>query len=135
MIQQRKKDYLQRLIEEFFNRLQQLQNNVESDFDERRRIMDECFRFFSEQFTIRQTDNVSVIIEKIKDYDLLEQYAKLLLTRYEIVDIKHIEQLDVALNIVRYIEIADKTFSWDRTILREDILRVLDRDEMNDDIE
>lgn len=129
MIQQRKKDYLQRLIEEFFSRLQELQNNVESGLDERRRAMDDCFAFFSEQFSIRQTDSVSVIVEKINDYDLLEQYAKLLLTRYEIVDIKNLEQLDVALDIVRYIEVADNTYSWDRTILREDLLRVLDRDE------
>ena len=98
MIQQRKKDYLIKLIEEF-----------------------------SQNFNTTQSDTASELTDKIKDPDLLEQYAKLLLNKYNISDIKYIYQLHVALDIVTYIEASDNTYSWDRNILREDLLRLLDQ--------
>ena len=128
MIQQRKKDYLQRLIEEFFSKLHELRDEAASDSDpeEKRRIMNECFHFFFNNFEVKQSDDALSLAKKINDNDLLQQYAKLLLIRYEIVDIKDIDQLHLALNIVRYLEVSDKTYSWDRSILREDLLRLLD---------
>lgn len=127
MIQQRKKDYLQRLIEEFFAKFHKLMNEGQpGNSDEKREVLNAALDFFSENLDTKQIDDAKTLIEKIGDIDLLEQYAKLLLLKYESVDIKEIEQLHTALDIVRYLEAADKTFSWDRTALREDLLRLLD---------
>ncbi|MBD8349621.1 hypothetical protein [Dysgonomonas sp. HGC4] len=129
MIQQRKKDYLQRLIEDFFSKLHELINqdkNLESVTTEKKQILRECFTLFDNDFNISQEDSAETIIIKIGDNDLIEQYAKLLLTKYEISDIKEVYQLHIALDLVEYIEATDKTYSWNRTILKEDILRLLD---------
>ena len=83
--------------------------------------------FFQSNFNTTQSDTASELTDKIKDPDLLEQYAKLLLNKYNISDIKYIYQLHVALDIVTYIEASDNTYSWDRNILREDLLRLLDQ--------
>ncbi|MBF0577778.1 hypothetical protein [Dysgonomonas sp. GY617] len=129
MIQQRKKDYLQRLIEDFFSKLHELINqdkNLESVTTEKKQILRECFTLFDNDFNISQEDSAETIMIKIGDNDLIEQYAKLLLTKYEISDIKEVYQLHRALDLVEYIEATDKTYSWNRTILKEDILRLLD---------
>lgn len=129
MIQQRKKDYLQRLIEDFFSKLHELINqdkDLESVTTEKKQILRECFTLFDNDFNISQEDSAETIIIKIGDNDLIEQYAKLLLTKYEISDIKEVYQLHIALDLVEYIEATDKTYSWNRTILKEDILRLLD---------
>lgn len=129
MIQQRKKDYLQRLIEDFFSKLHELINqdkNLESVTTEKKQILRECFTLFDNDFNISQEDSAETIMIKIGDNDLIEQYAKLLLTKYEIGDIKEVYQLHIALDLVEYIEATDKTYSWNRTILKEDILRLLD---------
>lgn len=129
MIQQRKKDYLQRLIEDFFSKLHELINqdkNLESVTSEKKQILRECFTLFDNDFNISQEDSAETIMIKIGDNDLIEQYAKLLLTKYEISDIKEVYQLHIALDLVEYIEATDKTYSWNRTILKEDILRLLD---------
>lgn len=129
MIQQRKKDYLQRLIEDFFSKLHELINqdkNLESVTTEKKQILRECFTLFDNDFNISQEDSAETIMIKIGDNDLIEQYAKLLLTKYEISDIKEVYQLHIALELVEYIEATDKTYSWNRTILKEDILRLLD---------
>lgn len=127
MIQQRKKDYLQRLIEEFFAKLHQLeQSESESSVNEKRQLVNNCLSFFIENFDTQQSDSAYILASKIGQLELLEQYAKLLCYKYEIVDIKEREQLITALNIIEYLEAYDKTYSWDRTILKEDILRLLD---------
>ena len=129
MIQQRKKDYLQRLIEDFFSKLHELINqdkNLESVTTEKKQILRKCFTLFDNDFNISQEDSAETIMIKIGDNDLIEQYAKLLLTKYEISDIKEVYQLHIALDLVEYIEATDKTYSWNRTILKEDILRLLD---------
>ncbi|SHE50860.1 hypothetical protein [Dysgonomonas macrotermitis] len=132
MLQQRKKDYLQRLIEEFFAKLQQLRQSQESaDKEEQKEIIGDCLSFFQSHFGTKQSDTAAMIIEKIADAELLEQYAKILLTKYEIVDLKEIDQLYIALDLVRYLEVYDKTYSWDRTILKEDLLRILDTPDEN----
>ena len=129
MLQQRKKDYLQKLIEDFFSKLHQLKDSKNiSDLSEQKQILSDCFNFFSENFDFKQSDDAHLIIERINDLDLLEQYAKLLLTRYEIIDIKDIGQLYTALDIVKYLEASSITYSWDRTILKEDLLRLLNDD-------
>ncbi|QIK59075.1 hypothetical protein G7050_04150 [Dysgonomonas sp. HDW5A] len=129
MIQQRKKDYLQRLIEEFFAKLHELANenkNSDSNSTEKKRILSECFFLFNNDFNISQEDSSETIVIKIGDNDLIEQYAKLLQTKYEISDIKEIYQLHTALDLIEYLEATDTTYSWNRTILKEDILRLLD---------
>ena len=129
MIQQRKKDYLQRLIEEFFAKLHELANeskNQASTLAEKKRILSECFFLFNNDFNISLEDSAEAIILKINDNDLIEQYAKLLLTKYETSDIKEIYQLHTALDLIEYLEVTDTTYSWNRTILKEDILRLLD---------
>lgn len=128
MIQQRKKDYLIKLIEEFFAKLQQLKQAQEGENPtEEKEIINDCMAFFQSNFNTTQSDTASELTDKIKDPDLLEQYAKLLLNKYNISDIKYIYQLHVALDIVTYIEASDNTYSWDRNILREDLLRLLDQ--------
>ena len=128
MIQQRKKDYLIKLIEEFFAKLQQLKQAQEGENPtEEKEIINDCMAFFLSNFNTTQSDTASELTDKIKDPDLLEQYAKLLLNKYNISDIKYIYQLHVALDIVTYIEASDNTYSWDRNILREDLLRLLDQ--------
>lgn len=127
MIQQRKKDYLQRLIEEFFSKYHELINGASpANPEEKKELLDSALKYFTTDLGVRQTDSAQSLIEKIGDIDLLQHYAKLLLIKYETVDIKEPAQLQTALDIVSYIEAADKTFSWDRTALREDLLRLLD---------
>lgn len=126
MIQQRKKDYLQRLIEEFFAKLQQLDNEKQKlTIDEQKAILGECFRFFEEEFLLKKSDSLTYIIEHVDRIELLEQYARMLMTEYELNDIKNSGSLLKALDIVEYLEKTDNVYSWDRTILKEDILRYL----------
>lgn len=126
MIQQRKKDYLQRLIEEFFAKLQQLDNEKQKlTIDEQKAILEECFRFFEEEFSLKKGDSLTYIIEHVDRIELLEQYARMLMTEYELNDIKNSGSLLKALDIVEYLEKTDNVYSWDRTILKEDILRYL----------
>jgi len=127
MLQQRKKDYLQRLIEEFFARFQVLIDDGSKDgVDQKKAILNEAFDFFNKNLEVKQDNDAEAIITKIGDTDLLEQYAKLLMMKYEVVDIKEVSQLYTALDIVKYLEATNKTYSWDRTVLREDLLRILD---------
>lgn len=127
MIQQRKKDYLQRLIEELSKKLHQLQEEGRSaDDSEKQKLLGECFTFFRENFEVSPVDDFESIIEKVDDFDLLEQYAKLLMTEYDMADTKDNESLNNALSIVEYVENMDKTYSWERTVLREDILHRLE---------
>ncbi len=129
MIQQRKKDYLQRLLEEFFAKLHELANenkNSDSNSDEKKHIVSECLFLFNTDFNISQEDPAETIVIKIGDNDLIEQYAKLLQTKYEITDIKEVYQLHIALDMVEYLEATDTTYSWNRAVLKEDILRLLD---------
>ncbi len=65
-------------------------------------------------------------MEKINDNDLLEQYAKLLMIEYDITNKKDRGNLVKALDIIEYIQNADTTYSWERTVLREDLLHRLD---------
>lgn len=127
MLQQRKKDYLQRLIEEFFKKLEQAVNEGEhiSDSD-KKALLTECFDFFSVNLGVSKENKAIEMIEKITEMDLLEQYAKLLMTEYDISENKDRENLLKALHIVEYIQNIDKTYSWERTVLREDILHRLD---------
>lgn len=126
MIQQRKKDYLQRLIEDFFVKLQQFQQDGDNP-DEGKKIVNDCLAFFQTHLNTLQSDSSAILIQKIENPDLLEQYARILLKKYEIVDIKETDQLHVALDIVENLEISDNTYSWNRNILKEDLLRLLDQ--------
>ncbi len=127
MIQQRKKDFLQRLIEEFFAKFHELiKSSTHLPLSEKRELLNEGFNFFYTNLDINQSDDAETLIRKIEDFNLLEHYSKLMLFRYEFTDIKEPGLLDVALEIVNYLEVADKTYSWDRSVLKEDLLRLLD---------
>lgn len=79
MLQQRKKDYLQRIIEEFFAKLQELiADDSRQDTGAKKLILSDCFDFFFVNFEIKGVEAVKDIIEKIGDSELLEGYAKLL---------------------------------------------------------
>lgn len=126
MINHRKKDYLIRLLEELFKKLQQQINSKNKLSDsETVAILDEGYTFFHENFNATKEDSEENLIEKIKDIELLEQYAKLLLTEYDTTN-KHEALLLKALAIVEYLENTDNTYSWERTVLKEDILHRLD---------
>lgn len=128
MLQQRKKDYLQRLIEEFFKKLDQMVNEETAlDDSEKKALLNECFGFFSENLQVERADKVETLIEKISDNDLLEQYAKLLMTEYDLSENKDREGLLKSLSILEYLERTDRTFSWERTVLKEDVLHRLDK--------
>jgi len=129
MIQQRKKDYLQRLIEEFFGKIHVLQNRRQKeDSEEIKNILNNSFDFFSKNFDVKQSDTAETIVQKVGDLALLEQYAGILFYKHQAVDIKEPDQLQTALDIIDYIEAVDKTYSWERTVLREDLLRLLDKE-------
>lgn len=127
MLQQRKKDYLLRLIEELFKKLQQLMDSDKNFNDSQKlSIIEDCYHFFTDTFDVKKTDSPRTLIEKISDNDLLEQYAKLLLTENQLLS-KDKEKLITALEITEYLQDTDISYSWERTILREDILRELDK--------
>lgn len=127
MLQQRKKDFLQRLIEEFFKKLEQLvSGETVLDNSEKEALLNECFNFFSENLQAQKNDSLGDLVEKISDNDLLEQYVKLLMAEYDLSESKNGEGLLKSLSIIEYLENTDKTFSWERTVLKEDILHKLD---------
>lgn len=129
MIQQRKKDFLQKLIEEFFSKFQELIRSSSNLTDsEKREFLDDGFRFFSVNFEVKQSDTVEVLIQRINDAELLQQYAKLLMLEHETAGSKDVDSLYKALDIVEYLETTDKTYSWERTVLREDLLRLLNEE-------
>lgn len=123
MLQQRKKDFLQRLIEEFFKKLNQVVNGeTHLTTDETESLLKECFGFFSENLGVSKADEIPVIIEKINDIELLEQYAKMLMAAYDISVEKDKGILLKALDIIDYLQNTDSTYSWSRIVLREDLL-------------
>lgn len=129
MIQQRKKDYLQRLIEKFFAKLHQQVSEGKKNQGEMRGILNDGFAFYADNLGITKSDRVSEIIEKLNDTDFIEQYAKLLYTEYSVLDIKYIDNLNNALFLINHLLKTDATYSWDRIILREDIIRILEQDD------
>lgn len=127
MLQRRKKDFLQRLIEEFFKKLQQIVNEGQDlNPAERLQITGQCFDFFSTNFQVSRMDETMILVEKIGENELLQQYAQLLMTEYDMLGNKNRSELLKALSIIEYLESTDITYSWERTILREDILNRLD---------
>ena len=126
MLQQQVKYYLLRLIQEFFKKLQLLmEKGSKVNEAEKLSIINDCHAFFSNSFAVSDTDNTEIIIEKVKDKDLLDLYVKLLLTEFEVTS-RNKEKLSIVLELIEYLQNTDATFSWERTILREDILRILD---------
>lgn len=127
MINYRKKDYFQRILEEFFEKLRILINKREAHADnkELRNSINDCYKFFADYFEVTKSDSPNEIIRKVEYEELIEQYARLLFTEYTTLDIKHESNLSDALYLVEYLQKTDSAFSWDRTILREDILRVM----------
>lgn len=130
MLQQRRKDFLMRLLEEFMKKLQQLTDNREKLSDsEQKGILNECFTFFSTNFRTSITDDSDILIEKINDRDLLEQYPKLLMMQYDLSEERNKADLQKALVIIEYLQNTDVSYSWDRVVLREDILHRLDNND------
>ena len=130
MLQQRRKDFLMRLLEEFMKKLQQLTDNREKLSDsEQKDILNECFTFFSTNFRTSITDDSDILIEKINDRDLLEQYPKLLMMQYDLSEERNKADLQKALALIEYLQNTDVSYSWDRVVLREDILHRLDNND------
>lgn len=125
MIQLRKKDYLQRLIEEFFAKINDVVNGKNLEPKEQMNQLQKCFDLFRSEFQIQITDTEELIVEKMPSVELLEQYAKLLVLKFELLDIKEVNDLDKALSLINYLEVTDKTYSWNRSVLKQDILRLL----------
>lgn len=125
MIQLRKKDYLQRIIEEFFSKIYEVINGKDLDAKEGMNQLQKCFDLFRSNFDIKISDPAQTVISKMTDVSLLEQYAKLLVLKFELLDLKNSEELDIALNIINFIDATDRTYSWNRSVLRQDILRLL----------
>lgn len=135
MIQERKKDYLQRLIEEFFKKFGDVLNSGEKmNSTERKTLINNGFRFFFDNFGVANDSDVKTIGQKVGDNELLEQYARLLMLKHEMSDLHKKEELSLALSIVEYIQKVDSTYSWDRTILREDLLRLLEEKPLQNNI-
>lgn len=133
MLQHKKKDYLIRLIEELFKKLFQLldkDTNVSSE--EKHSAIKEIHQFFKETFNVDTYDNTEVIIEKISDADLLEHYVKTIIIEHQISTAQEDDTLHTALEILEYLQNTDSTYSWERTIMREDILRILDKSSKED---
>lgn len=127
MIQHTRKDYLQRLIEEFFAGFHDLlSENPDLNPEERKVLLMNGLSFFSKNLDVSQSDQSETLVKKIKDHDLLEQYARLLYLKFTITDIKESEQLQTALEIIRYLEKTSTDYSWGRTILKEDLLHLLE---------
>lgn len=125
MIQLRKKDYLQRIIEEFFSKIYDVINGKNLNRDEAMNQLQKCFDLFRSNFDIKITDQAKTIVSKMSDVSLLDQYAQLLVLKYQLLDIKEVDELETALNIINYIDVTDRSYSWNRSILKQDILRLL----------
>lgn len=129
MIQLRKDDYIQRIIQEFFAKLHRLTDKLEVSDSDKRAVLNECFDLYREYYHVDRSDSVIEIMNTLSHYELIEQYAWLLVREYEMVDIKYRENLTKSLSLIEYLDRADLTYSWSRSILREDILRLLDEKE------
>ncbi|MDR2954434.1 MAG: hypothetical protein LBV43_05075 [Prevotella sp.] len=126
MLHHRKKDYLMRLLEEMFKKLFQMLNQEEGiNNGEKAEALNDAHKFFAENFEVSRSDAADILIEKINDIELLEQYPRLLFTEYQLTSQSR-ENLMKALSILEYLQDADKTYSWERTVLKEDILKILD---------
>ncbi len=127
MLQQRKKDYLIRLLEELMKTIQKLIDKKEDlSKEEKEAILNDAFMFYQTNFEVTYTDDYLQVAEKIADTDLLDRYVHLLYKKSDVLGPVNKEELTKALDIIDYLEKTNTTYSWDRTILREDILRKLD---------
>ena len=127
MLQQRKKDYLIRLLEELMKTIQKLIDKKEDlSKEEKEAILNDAFMFYQTDFEVTYTDDYLQVADKIADTDLLDRYVHLLYKKSDVLGPVNKEELTKALNIIDYLEKTNTTYSWDRTILREDILRKLD---------
>lgn len=126
---QHKKDYLLRLIDEIFAKLRKvLDRNVKLSTEEKQSLLNDCFDFYQENYEIGRKDTAENIVSKIDRFDLLEHYAQILLAEYELTKSGSKDNLTKALSLVEYLEKSDKSYSWDRVALREDILRLIESD-------
>jgi len=127
MLQQRKKDYLIRLLEELMKSIHKLVDKRENlSLEEKEEALGNAFSFFVDNFDISLDDNAETICEKVPDADLLHQYANLLLIESDIKNCPDKNKLHKALQILEYLESTDDTYVWDRVVLKEDILHRLD---------
>lgn len=125
--QQRKKDYLQRLIEEFFAKIHSLINGDKRiPRGEMELIIKDCFKFFDNNFEVTQTDSWKDVCEKVPDFELLEQYTNMLKLEYELLEEDGDKlSLEKAQDIIDYVIAADTSYSWQRMVLQQDIKRLL----------
>lgn len=126
-VHQHKKDYLLRLIDEIFAKLRKvLDRNINLSTEEKQNLLNDCFDFYQEYYEIGRKDTAENIVSKIDRFDLLEHYAQILLIEYKLAKSGDKDNLVKALSLVEYLEESDKSYSWDRVALREDILRLIE---------
>jgi len=123
-----KEDFLMKLILDFmekFNRF--ISGKEDPDPFTVRENLNVCFNFYDEKFDIKTSASEKEILEKLPAIFFIEEYAVLLKHKYELDESKNINDLEKALYLVDYVSEKDKTYSWEREVLRQDILRLLDK--------
>lgn len=121
----RRKDYLLTMIEELGKLISKLFSKAE-DVSMKRDSLEKGFSFYSDNFGITGGTDVDEILEKLPTFYFIEEYAKLLFYKYQLLDVKYEGDLHKALSLIIFLNKADNSYSWDRMLLREDILKELD---------
>ena len=134
-LQQRKKDYLMRLLEELMKTMQKLIDKRDDlSIPEKESILNDAFEFYHVNLDVTDSDTYTQVVEKIADTDLLDHYINLLYMKSDISGSTDKVQLTKALAIIEYLEQTNTTYSWERTVLKEDILHKLDENEHTEEL-
>lgn len=123
----RKKDYLLALIEQLFKYMNVLVNKWKDDPLQAKDALEKGFVFYKENFNVVPSDAVQQILDKLPAMYFIDEYAKLLVYEYNLAERKDEKNLTKALSLVNYLQQVDKTYSWDRAVLEQDILRLLEK--------
>jgi len=122
----RKKDYLMNLLEQLLKHMSLLIDKQPKDPLQTAQALENSFAFYKDNFGVQQSDSVKEILEKLPAIYFIDEYAKLLVFDYNLSGNPKKESLEKALELLNYLQYADKTYSWDREALKQDILRLLE---------
>ncbi|WP_221411498.1 hypothetical protein [Dysgonomonas sp. 216] len=114
------------LLEQLFKHMTKLTDQNIEDPLEKEETMNKILVFYKSSFDVNDNDTTQQILEKLPAIYFIEEYSKLLFYRHGASDKKDKGMLHKALELVQYLNSADKTYSWDRAVLEQDILRLLD---------
>ena len=123
----RKKDYLMNLLEQLIKHMSLLIDKQPEDPLQTRKALENSFTFYKDNFDVQQSDSLKEILEKLPAIYFIDEYVKLLVLDYNLSGNPKEENLEKALELVKYLKDTDKTYSWDREVLEQDILRLLER--------